>query len=47
MVRRSTGAGEVVACQVPVADRLDSAQPTAFDPAVERLLAAMIEDRLP
>ncbi len=47
LVRKRYGAGEIVACQIPITERLDSSRPSDFDPVVERLFASLIEDVLP
>jgi hypothetical protein len=46
MVRRRFGAGEVFACQVPLADRLDGAKVAEYDPVAERIFAWLIEGPL-
>jgi hypothetical protein len=41
LVRVKSGAGEVLACQIRIAERLDASAPT-FDPVAERLMANLI-----
>ena len=43
LARRNYGKGHVLACQIPLAGRLDPGDPDQFDPVAERLLALLIE----
>jgi hypothetical protein len=46
MAHRKFGAGEIIACQVPLMDRCDTARPHDFDPVAERMLAWLIEGQV-
>ena len=43
LARRVFEKGGAVACQIPLAERLDSNNPAEFDPVVERLFAFIVE----
>ena len=43
LAHRRFGKGEVFACQVPLARRLDRTKETQFDPVAERLMAFLVE----
>ena len=47
LAHRRFGKGEVFACQIPFARRLDSTRETEFDPVAERLMAFLVEGDLP
>ncbi len=47
LAHRRFGKGEVLACQIPLARRLDPTRETEFDPVAERLMAFLVEGDLP
>jgi len=47
LAHRKFGKGEIYACQVPLAGRLDPANAVEYDPVAERLLAFLIEGKTP
>jgi hypothetical protein len=44
---RNFDKGQVLACQVPLTDRVCTDNPIEFDPVAERLLAFLVEGEMP